>query len=420
MTADHSNAEFGMRNAEFGLSLLASAAAETGRAPAASLSFQIRAGHAPRPAWIEIDIARLRRNLALINRDKPANVALLSVVKDNAYGHGAETVAREAVAAGAAILGVNTVQEGIALRNAGLTAPILVLGERYPDELPFCIQHGLTVSVGDREIARQLDFLAQEAQCCVPVHVKVDTGMSRFGFRWDTAADAISEIRRMPGLVLEGVMSHFAMSDEADKTFALQQLSRFEQVLAALQERNVRLRYRHHCNTGGFLDLPQAHFDLVRIGILPLGVYPSQVCRRIPGIEPVMSVRARLVAVRTLQPGDTYGYGMRYRAEARRRIGVLPVGYGDGYPRLRNEGHALVRSRRAPILGGVAMDALGVDLTDIPEAQLGDEAVLLGRQGAEEISAHDIARWGRTVSYDVLAGWRSRLPRIQVEEGIRP
>jgi alanine racemase len=318
------------------------------------------------------------------------------------------------------MLGVNTVQEGIALRNAGLTTPILVLGERHPDELPFCIQHGLTVSVGDLEIARQLDLLAQEARCCVPVHVKVDTGMSRFGFRWDTAADSVQEIRRLPGLVLEGVMSHFAMSDEADKTFALQQLSRFEQVLAALKERNVRPHYRHHCNTGGFLDLPQAHFDLVRIGILPLGVSPSQVCRRIPGLEPVMSVRARLVTVRTLQPGDTYGYGMRYRAESPRRIGVLPVGYGDGYPRLRNEGWVLVRGKRAPILGGVAMDAIGVDLTDIPEAQLGDEAVLMGRQGAEEISAHDIARWGRTVSYDVLAGWRSRLPRIPVEEGSRP
>jgi alanine racemase len=315
---------------------------------------------------------------------------------------------------------VNTLQEGIALRNAGLTIPILVVGERHPDELPFCIQHGLTVSVGDLRIARLLDRLAQEARCCVPVHLKVDTGMSRFGIRWDTAADAATEIRRLPGLVLEGMMSHFAMSDEADKAFALQQLSRFEQVLAALTARQVRLRYRHLCNTGGFLDLPQAHFDLVRLGILPLGVYPSQVCRRILGLQPAMTVKAKLVTVRTLQPGDTYGYGMRYQAASPRRIGVLPVGYGDGYPRLRNEGAVLVRGKRAPIIGGVAMDAIGVDLTDIPEARLWDEAVLMGRQGVEEISAHDIAQWGRSVSYDVLAGWRARLPRIQVEEGTQP
>jgi alanine racemase len=278
----------------------------------------------------------------------------------------------------------------------------------------------LTVSVGDLRIARLLDRLAHEAQCCVPVHLKVDTGMSRFGFPWDTAADAAMEIRRLPGLVLEGVMSHFAMSDEADKSFALRQLSRFEQVLAALTARQVRLRYRHLCNTGGFLDLPQAHFDLVRLGILPLGVYPSRVCRRIPGIEPVMSVRAKVVTVRTLQTGDTYGYGMRYRAGSPRRIGVLPVGYGDGYPRLRNEGAVLVRGKRAPIIGGVAMDAMGVDLTGIPEAQLWEEAVLMGRQGLEEVSAHELAAWGRTVSYDVLAGWRARLPRIPVEGGTRP
>jgi alanine racemase len=391
-----------------------------GPAPDQELSFQIRSGHAPRPAWVEIDLGQLRRNFALINQDKPAGLALLSVVKDNAYGHGAEGVAREAVAAGAVMLGVNTLQEGIALRNAGLTIPILVVGERHPDELPFCIQHGLTVSVGDLRIARLLDRLAQEARCCVPVHLKVDTGMSRFGIRWDTAADAATEIRRLPGLVLEGMMSHFAMSDEADKAFALQQLSRFEQVLAALTARQVRLRYRHLCNTGGFLDLPQAHFDLVRLGILPLGVYPSQVCRRILGLQPAMTVKAKLVTVRTLQPGDTYGYGMRYQAASPRRIGVLPVGYGDGYPRLRNEGAVLVRGKRAPIIGGVAMDAIGVDLTDIPEARLWDEAVLMGRQGVEEISAHDIAQWGRSVSYDVLAGWRARLPRIQVEEGTQP
>jgi alanine racemase len=338
------------------------------------------------------------------------------VVKDNAYGHGAETVAREAVAAGAVMLGVNTLQEGLALRHAGLTAPVLVLGERHPDELPFCIQHGLTVSVGDLGLARLLDRLAHEAQRCVPVHLKVDTGMSRFGFRWETAVDAARAVRRLPGLVLEGVMSHFAMSDEADKSFALQQLARFEQVLAGLREHHVDLRYRHHCNTGGFLDLPRAHFDLVRIGILPLGVYPSQVCRRIPGLRPVMSLKARLVTVRTLRPGDTYGYGMRYRAESPRRLGVLPVGYGDGYPRLRNEGWVLVCGQRAPILGGVAMDAMGVDLTDVPGARLWDEAVLMGCQGGGEISAHDIARWGRTVAYDVLAGWRSRLPRVTVGE----
>jgi alanine racemase len=384
------------------------------------LSSRFRAtGQPPRPAWIEIDLAQLAHNFARIARDTPPSVSLLSVVKDDAYGHGAVPVARAALEAGAAALGVCTLPEASELRRAGISAPLLLLGERHPDELPFCIEYGLRVSLGDLNLARWLDRLAREAQRCVPVHLKIDTGMSRFGVRWDQAAAVAEELRRMPGLVLEGVMSHFAMSDEADKSFALEQLSRFEQVLAELEARHVRVRHRHLCNSGGFLDLPRAHFDLVRLGILPLGVYPSQVCRRLDGIEPVMTVKAQIVVLRELRPGDCYGYGMRYRATTPRRVAVLPLGYGDGYPRLRNQGFVLIHGQRAPVLGGVAMDALGVDVTDIPGVGLWDEAVLMGRQGGAEVSAHDLARWQGSVSYDVLAGWRSRLPRIYRGEETR-
>jgi alanine racemase len=154
---------------------------------------------------------------------------------------------------------------------------------------------------------------------------------------------------------------------------------------------------------------------MVRLGILPLGVFPSRVCRRIEGVLPVMRVLAKIVAVRELRPGETYGYGLGYRAETTRRIGVLPIGYGDGFPRLRNEGQVLVHGRRVPILGGVAMDSLGIDLTDVPEASLGDEAVLLGSQGEASITAWDLAGWKGSVTYDVLAGWRERLPRVYLE-----
>ena len=172
------------------------------------------------------------------------------------------------------------------------------------------------------------------------------------------------------------------------------------------------MRWRHLANSGGFLDLPQARYDAVRLGILPLGVYPSAACRRLPGVAPVMSVKARIVALQQLAPGDSVGYGMRYTAAASRRIAVLPLGYGDGFPRVRNQGAALLHGRRAPLVGGVTMDALMVDVTDIPAAQLGDEAVLMGRQGGEEISAHEIAGLKNSVSYDVLCGWRARLPRV--------
>jgi alanine racemase len=210
------------------------------------------------------------------------------------------------------------------------------------------------------------------------------------------------------------VLSHLAQSDETDKTFALLQLARFNEVLNGMAERGLSVKLRHLCNSGGFLDLPRAHFDMVRVGILAYGVFPSSVCRRIPGIAPVMTVKARIAAIQDLEPGDTVGYGMRYAAPSRRRIAVLPIGYGDGFPRVRNQGCALIHERRAPLVGGIAMDALTVDITDIPEARLWDEAVIMGRQGNEEISVHEVAKLKNSVSYDILANWRGRLPRVYV------
>ena len=366
----------------------------------------------PRPARIELDLAQLRRNLRIIRASVPPGVWWLSVVKANAYGHGMVTMARETLAGGARCLGVATLGEGLDLRRAGISAPILLMGERHPDELPCCLEHRFDVCIGDLDLARRLDQLALQAAQIAPVHLKVNTGLNRFGVPWESAAAAAAALSRLPGLRLDGVMSHFAMSDEPDKTFALEQLRRFQVALQALADLRIPVSIRHLCNTGGFLDLPVAHFDMVRLGILPTGVYPSASCRRLPGLAPVMTLKARFTAVRELAPGDTYGYGLRYRAPAHQRIGVLPLGYGDGYPRLRNQGAVLVHGQRAPIVGGVAMDAIGVNLTDLPQARRWDEAVLLGRQGEGEIPARELAEWGGTVCYDLLAGWRSRLPRV--------
>ena len=185
-------------------------------------------------------------------------------------------------------------------------------------------------------------------------------------------------------------------------------------VLAGLTARGIPLPLQHLCNSGGFLDLPSAHRDMVRIGLLMHGIYPSEVCRRIPGIEPVMSVKARIAGLQIVNPGESVGYGMRYTATTRRRIAVLPIGYGDGFPRVRNEGAALIHGRRAPLVGGVAMDAIMVDVTDIPEAAMWDEAVLMGRQGDAEITVREVARLKNSVTYDVLTGWRLRLRRKSI------
>ena len=364
-----------------------------------------------RPAWTEIDLGRLRRNLQLIRRDLPTKVKLLAVVKDEAYGHGALDVARIALEEGAACLGLSTLEEAMSLRDAGITAPLLLLGERQEAELPWCVAHDLTVCVNEPNTVRKLARVAASAGKRVPVHVKIHTGMSRYGVRWDEALDLIELILSENSLLLEGAMTHFAQSDETDKTFANLQISRFDQVMAGLAEKGIRVKYQHLCNSGGFLDLPYAHRDMVRTGILMYGVFPSTVCRRIPGIEPVMSVKARIAAIQKLEPGEVVGYGMRYTAASPRRLAVLPIGYGDGFPRVRNQGGALIHGKHAPLVGGIAMDALMVDITEIPEAQMWDEAVIMGRQGNEEITVHDVAKLKNSVSYEVLTSWRLRLRR---------
>ena len=370
------------------------------------------AGPPLRPAWIEIDLNQLRRNFQLINQDKPDNVQLLSVVKDEAYGHGALRVAQVALDCGTSFLGLATLDEAMALRDKGIKAPILLLGDRQEAEVPWCIAHELTCCVSEPYAVTRLGQLAARAGKRVAIHLKINTGMNRYGMRWDQVSALLELIDSTKSLVLEGVLSHFSQSDETDKGFASLQLERFCEVLRSMEQIGLSVKFRHLCNSGGFLDLKQAHFDMVRIGILAFGIYPSAVCRRISGVEPVMTVKARIAAIQKLEPGDSVGYGMRYTTNSKRRIAILPLGYGDGFPRVRNQGCALIHGRRAPLVGGVAMDAFMVDITDIPEARLWDEAVLMGRQGAEEISVHDVAKLKNSVSYDILTSWRARLPRL--------
>jgi len=367
----------------------------------------------PRSAWVEVDLTALAQNCRLIRAALPTSTRLLYVVKDDAYGLGAVAAAEMALTNGVDQLAVFTLSEAAELRAAGIRAPILLLGERLPDELPRVLELDLEPCVGRIEIAALLASLGRQRGRPVSMQVKINTGMNRFGFPWRTCPEWSHVLAELGdgGLDFAGVLSHFAQSDELEKAFAQTQLARFEQCLTELRAAGVRPRLVHHCNSGGFLDLPDAHFDVVRIGLLAQGVFPSSVCRRLPGLQSVMAVKARIVAIQELQPGDTVGYGMRWRAVRPSRIGVLALGYGDGYPRVRNEGQVLVHGQRLPIVGGITMDALMVDLTDLPTAAVGDEAVLQGRQGSEEITAHDLAALKRSVSYDVLTGWRSRLPR---------
>ncbi len=367
-----------------------------------------------RPAWTEIDLGRLRRNLQLIRGDLPRHVQLMAVVKDEAYGHGALDVARIALEEGAWGFGLSNLEEAMTLRDEDITAPLLLLGERQEAELEWCAAHDLTVCLNEPHAVRKLAKIAADLDKQVPVHVKIHTGMSRYGVRWDEALPLIEQIVAEKSLQLEGVMTHFSQSDETEKAFANLQFARFNEVLDAMKQKGISVKLRHTCNSGGFLDLPHAHLDMVRVGVLLYGVFPSTVCRKIDGIQPVMSVKAKIAAIQKLKPGEVVGYGMRYTAQTERRIAILPIGYGDGFPRVRNEGCALIHGQRAPIIGGIAMDALMVDITDIPQAQMWDEAVLMGKQGNDEITVRDIAKLKNSVTYDVLTNWRLRLRRKSV------
>jgi alanine racemase len=366
----------------------------------------------PRPAWVEVDLGILATNFRLIRADLPAAVQLLYVVKDEAYGMGAVQAGQVALRGGATHLAVYTLEEGAALRGAGIRAPILILGERVPEEVAGVLELSLIPCVSSLEMARRFSEAGIARGRAVTVHVKINTGMNRFGLPWRDVSTWAPALLQLAGLEVGGVLSHFAQSDEEDKTFARLQRQRFEDSLAVWKAAGGRVPLAHLCNSGGFLDLPEAHFDMVRVGLLAGGVYPSSVCRRIPGIRPALSVRTRVIAIQPLEAGDTVGYGMRWRADRPSRIAVLPVGYGDGFPRVRNQGSALIAGRRVPLVGGVAMDALTVDITDLPDVVVGAEAVLMGCQGNEEITAQELARLKQSVTYDVLVGWRRRLPRL--------
>ena len=368
-----------------------------------------------RSAWVEIDRGQLVNNFNLINTDSPSDLKKLCVVKDQAYGHGAVVVGQAAVDAGYDYLAVETIDEAIELRDAEIHLPILIFGEVSDAEFGACLAYQITCCVNDIHKAKRFNELAKTyfgEQQSINVHIEIDTGMSRWGVPWDEALPVVEYIaKECEYLHLEGLMSHFAMSDEADKTYANLQHSRFVTVIDAIAQTNIQIELVHMSNTGGLLDLPHAHFTMIRSGILHLGVYPSLVCKRIEGLAPVMSVKASIPALRQLREGDRVGYGMHFTASKPMQIAILPIGYGDGYPRVRNEGYVLIHGQRCPVVGGNAMDATMVDVSHLPDVAIGDEVVLMGGQGDQWIDPRDLVKWKKTVCYEILTGWRARLPR---------
>ena len=375
-----------------------------------------------------IDLTALGANVRAVRGLLRPAVALLAVVKANAYGHGSIEVSRALVAAGADALGVAYVEEAILLRRAGLRIPILVMGPTPPEAAEAVLEQGLAPMVSDLALAERLSSLAAQAGRTMGVHLKVDTGMARLGVSPEEVPAYAAKLARLPGIRLEGLMSHLADAEADDPAAAKAQLARFREVDRALRAAGLSVGRRHVANSAGVLALPEAHLDLVRPGILLYGYAPSPRLAGRVALRPALTLRTRIAALRVVPRGQGVSYGHTFVAPRDVRVATIPVGYADGVSRsLSNRGEVLVRGRRAPILGRVCMDMTLVDVSATPEAALDDEVVLIGRQGNETISADDVAAAAGTISYEVLAGIGPRIPRTHVgdpapagEEAPRP
>jgi alanine racemase len=372
--------------------------------------------HGLRPVWGQVDLDAVRANTrVLAELARPA--LLLAVVKADAYGHGAVPVARAALEAGATWLGVALVEEGAALRDAGIDAPILVLAEPAPAAASAVVAHRLTPVVYTPVGIEALAKAVVEAGGDVPVsvHLKVDTGMHRVGCRVEDALGLVAAIGARPELTLEGICTHLAVADEPDHPYTTDQVERFDALLDDLEQAGVRPPLAHAANSAGLLANPRVHYDLVRVGIALYGIPPSDEMADRTELAPVLSLRARVSHVKELPAGSRVSYGLRYELDRAGRIATVPVGYADGVPRNLGlvGGEVLVRGRRFPVAGTVTMDQLMVDVGTAP-VEVGDDVVLLGRQGDEEITAGEWARRLGTIAYEIVTGIGPRVPRRYV------
>jgi alanine racemase len=338
----------------------------------------------------------------------------MAVVKANAYGHGMLPVARAALQAGATWCGVARLEEALALRAGGVECPVLILGYTPAQRMGEAIAAHVSLTVWDERQIEQA-ALAAKAGPEARLHLKVDTGMSRLGVPPEDAPSLAARIARTPHLIFEGVFTHFARADEADPTPTDVQQERFEGVLLQLERAGLRPRWVHAANSAASLRRPSAHYDLLRVGIAMYGLHPSHECRLPADFRPALTWKAVLSQVKRLPPGRGVSYGHIYTTASWERIGTIPVGYADGFR--RTQGHqVLVGGRRVPVVGRVCMDQIMVQLDEVPQAQAGDEVVLIGQQGAARLSAEEVAQvWG-TINYEVTCAIGARVPRLYLHE----
>jgi len=373
----------------------------------------VRAARPSRPTWLEVDLEAIAYNVRQIKQLIGPEVEILAVLKADAYGHGAITVARTAINNGVSYCGVASVNEAVRLRDGGINTPILVLGYTPPWLARKAILEGITLTLYDADIARALSRAAIDLQRTATVHIKVDTGMGRLGLLPEQVVPFIEEIRSLPGLDLAGIFSHFSVADDPSLEYTRLQLSRFREVLDNLAEIDVFFRTIHCANSAATLRLPESRFNTVRLGLVMYGLQPSPHVSLPAGFRPALTWKTTIAQVKTLPPGSYVSYGNTYQTQGEETIAVIPVGYADGFRRAPTRWQAvLVRGQRAPIVGRVCMDQTMINVSHISNIRVGDEVVLIGRQGEDEISAEEVAGWLGTINYEVVSEILARVPRI--------
>lgn len=367
-------------------------------------------------AWVEIDLAALAHNIRQLRRLVRPQTDLMAVVKADAYGHGAVTVAQTVLQQGASWLGVATVQEGIELRESGIDAPILILGATHTPEQVRAIAHWqLQPTLCTPEQVLVFSETLRALNQSLPVHIKFDTGMSRLGVLWNEAVDFVQKVSQYPNLRIASIYSHLATADSPDPTVMKQQQQRFELAIAELNARGLQPPRLHLANSAAALTDASLHYDMVRVGLATYGLYPADHLKSAIDLKPVLQVKARVTQVKTIPPGTGISYGYQSISDREMRIAVVGIGYADGVPRnLSNKMKVLLRGQPVPQIGAITMDQLMLDVSAIADVQIGEGVTLLGQDGEREIQADDWAATLGTISWEILCGFKHRLPRVAV------
>ena len=367
-----------------------------------------------RTTWVEIDLERIRSNYHVVRGLVPSKAHVLCVVKDDAYGHGATHVAKVLQEEGADWFAVATLEEALQLRQAEIGGRILVFGYVPPLGVSEAIQHGITLSVPNDDVGRELSGSVAAGQH-LTLHLKVDTGMGRGGVLSDGALDVLHALSEMKNVELEGIYSHFSCAD-SDESYSSMQLRRFEKILHQATVEGIRPPMAHLCNSAGILTMKNAIFEGVRPGLLLYGLSPLEGVP-IAGLRPAMSMKSRVIAFKRVPAGYGIGYGRSYLTYKPTTVGLLPIGYTDGYSRLlSNKASVLIRGKRAPVIGRVTMDQIMIDLSEVSGATVGDEAILMGEAGNQRITAGDLGSLEQSISYEVLSTAGKLIPRIYLDK----